>query len=211
MDSEFNPSNLSTDDLKRGLAEREGQRKNLLAAFRELAGTDDRSLTARYVGGGKWEELYRLNSEIESIKLELWRRGELPEISKDSNEGAKGAELESTVSLPDSRTAQDRKPAKPMNREMAVRKKVYQLTDREKAILAVIKRGSKGRQYCRELDGAGIAPSRTGIWQGAPRSYLSAYDSGQPWRHRIEVEKSRIKAKLSKVSAESATRANHTV
>jgi hypothetical protein len=73
--------------------------------------------------------------------------------------------------------------------------KQHQLTDREKRIWEVIRRGSKGRQYCRELDSGQIEPKRVGIWAGCPRSYVAAYDMGKPWRHRIEDEKSKVKQK----------------
>jgi hypothetical protein len=45
------------------------------------------------------------------------------------------------------------------------------------------------------LDNAGIAPSRSGVWKDGPRKYLPAYDLEQPWRHRIEDEKSKIRRK----------------
>jgi hypothetical protein len=78
------------------------------------------------------------------------------------------------------------------------------LTDREKNIWNVIQRMSKGRQYCREVDGAGIEIQRKGVWKGAPPTYIAAYDAGKPWRHRIEDEKSKIKrkAKLAKLASE---------
>jgi hypothetical protein len=69
------------------------------------------------------------------------------------------------------------------------------LTEREKNIWNVIQRMSKGRQYCREVDGANIRIQRTGVWKGAPPTYIAAYDAGKPWRHRIEDEKSKIKRK----------------
>jgi hypothetical protein len=74
------------------------------------------------------------------------------------------------------------------------------LTDREKKILEVIQRGSRGLAYCRELDDAGIGARRAGSWKGAPLTYTAAYQAGQPWRHRIQDEKSKIsrKAKLAK-------------
>lgn len=81
---------------------------------------------------------------------------------------------------------------------------IVKLTDREKKILAVIERGTSGRQYCRELDNAGIAPLRSGVWKDGPRKYLAAYDLGQPWRHRIEDEKSKIRCKAKKAKLASA-------
>ncbi len=74
------------------------------------------------------------------------------------------------------------------------------LTEHEKKIWAVIQRGSKGQAYCRELENAGVKPRRTGSWKGCPGTYPAAYQEGEPWRHRIQDEKSktRRKAKLPK-------------
>ena len=74
-----------------------------------------------------------------------------------------------------------------------------ELTQREGEIWGIIQRGSKGLQYCRELDRAKIAPLRRGTWKDCPRKYASAYLEGKPWRHRIQDEKSKIqhKAKLA--------------
>lgn len=76
------------------------------------------------------------------------------------------------------------------------------LTEREENIWTIIQRGPKGRLYCRELDGAGIKIQKVGIWKGAPPTYTAAYDADDPWRHRIEDEKSKIKqkAKLAKLA-----------
>ena len=75
------------------------------------------------------------------------------------------------------------------------------LTERERRILEVILGGTKGRAYGRELDNAKIAPPRKGIWKEGPRKYEVAYVSGQPWRHWIQDEKSKIRRR-----AELATR-----
>jgi len=69
------------------------------------------------------------------------------------------------------------------------------LTDRERKIWEVIQRGSRGLQYCRDLEAAHIKPRRKGVWQDCPRTYPAAYQVGEPWRHRIQDEKSRIKRK----------------
>jgi hypothetical protein len=74
------------------------------------------------------------------------------------------------------------------------------LTEREKKIWEVIKRGTKGRTYCRELDHATIAPPRAGVWKDGPRKYLATYDLGSPWRHRIEDEKAKIRRKAAKLA-----------
>ncbi len=70
------------------------------------------------------------------------------------------------------------------------------LTNREQKIWEVIQRGATGLQYCRELDHAGIAPPRKGrVWEGGSRKYEVAYQSGEPWRHWIQDEKSKIRRK----------------
>jgi len=80
--------------------------------------------------------------------------------------------------------------------------RLAKLSIREEKIWEVIQRGAGGRQYCRELDNAQIAPVRKGVWREGPRKYVAAYDMGQPWRHRIEDEKSKIrrKARAAKLS-----------
>jgi hypothetical protein len=77
---------------------------------------------------------------------------------------------------------------------------IIKLTDRERKILDVIQRGSRGLAYCRELDNANIGTRRHGAWRGAPSTYTAAYQAGKPWPHRIQDEKSKInkKAKLAK-------------
>jgi hypothetical protein len=69
------------------------------------------------------------------------------------------------------------------------------LTKRELRVWDVIQRGVKGREYCRELGNAGIAPLRSGAWEGCPRKYESAYLEGNPWRHMIQSEKAKIRRK----------------
>jgi hypothetical protein len=75
-----------------------------------------------------------------------------------------------------------------------------ELTERENKIYKVICRNSKGMQYCRELDAAAIKPRRGKSWQGCPGTYAGAYLVGDPWRHRIQDEKTKIrrKAELAK-------------
>jgi len=69
------------------------------------------------------------------------------------------------------------------------------LTDREEKIWEVIQRGSRGLQYCRDLEAAHINPRRKGVWKDCPRAYPAAYKESQLWRHRIQDEKSRIQRK----------------
>lgn len=88
---------------------------------------------------------------------------------------------------------------------------VASLKPRELKLWAVIQRGSKGPTYCREVDafdGVGIAPPRKGIWKDGPRTYLAAYNSGDPRLvHWIQDEKHKIqkKAKVAKTRKELAS------
>lgn len=78
--------------------------------------------------------------------------------------------------------------------------KKAELTKREKKLWDVIRRGARGLRYCGEVDNEGIRIRTTGSWKGAPSTYAAAYRVGEPWRHRIQDEKSKItrKAKLAK-------------
>jgi len=90
-------------------------------------------------------------------------------------------------------------------RTLQPQKSETQLTDRERKIWEVAQRGSHGLIYCRELDNAGIAPLRSGVWKACPsRKYASAYKEGQPWPHRIQDEKSKVrrKAQLAGLASE---------
>lgn len=78
------------------------------------------------------------------------------------------------------------------------------LTLREQKIWEVIQLGSTGPQYCRELQNANIRLPRTGVWRECPAgTYPAAYHLGEPWRHRIQDEKSKVrrKAHLAKTLA----------
>jgi hypothetical protein len=76
-------------------------------------------------------------------------------------------------------------------------KPVDVISEREMRVFKVSQRVAGGRQYCHELDNAGIAPPRKGVWEDGPRKYLAAYGLGQPWRHRIEDEKYKIRRKAT--------------
>ncbi len=91
---ESNVNDLSDDDLKRELTRLEDKLKNLLDVFPDLTGPDPRSLTAQYVGGDEWAEKYELQSRIKRLKLEMWRRGVLPEFARSSRQGGQGLEAE---------------------------------------------------------------------------------------------------------------------
>jgi hypothetical protein len=73
--------------------------------------------------------------------------------------------------------------------------KLKPLSEREGKIWAVIRQGSKGLQYCRELDRVGVKPRKSGTWKGCPGTYPAAYQMGDPWRHRIQDEKSKLRRK----------------
>jgi hypothetical protein len=73
--------------------------------------------------------------------------------------------------------------------------KVAQLSAREKRIWEVIQRGAKGLHYCRELKSAHLRPPRSWVKDGCPSEYPAAYLEGQPWRHRIQDEKTKVRHK----------------
>jgi len=84
--------------------------------------------------------------------------------------------------------------------DRGAQKPITALTQRERGIHEVIRRGSKGLTYCRELDAAGISPRREGSWKGSAATYRAAFLDGGRWPHRIEDEKSRIKRKAIKLA-----------
>jgi len=126
MESQSQLSSLSTDELKRELTKCEEQLKNLLKVFPHLAGPDTRSLTAQYVGGDEWEALANLQPRITDIKLELCRRGVLPEVAKASQQSVQGLKAESAAGSVETKAAQkfpqqvhsapDQKPSRPVER-----------------------------------------------------------------------------------------------
>jgi len=75
------------------------------------------------------------------------------------------------------------------------------LTNREQKLWEVIQGGTTGLQYCREVDHAGIAPPRKGIWKEGPRNYEGAYKSSDQLRHWIQNEKSKIRRKAELTGA----------
>ncbi len=74
------------------------------------------------------------------------------------------------------------------------------LSERQLRLLEVIRRGSKGLAYCREVDRAGvrIRPS----WQdkGCSATYSAAYRE-KKWRHLISDEKTKINKKAAETSS----------
>jgi hypothetical protein len=76
------------------------------------------------------------------------------------------------------------------------------LGDREKKIWKVIQRGSKGPQYCRELDNEKVSPRTRWKRDGCPSTYLAAFYHPDPtWRQRIQNEKSKVHRKALSLQA----------
>jgi hypothetical protein len=73
-------------------------------------------------------------------------------------------------------------------------KRIPALKERDVKILAVIQAGSKGMQYCREVQNAGVKPHRAWIKDSCPGTYPGAYLEPK-WRQRINDEKSKIRRK----------------
>jgi hypothetical protein len=78
------------------------------------------------------------------------------------------------------------------------RKKTLTERQHEAVIRAAIKRGYKGRQYCREVDDTGGRISDRWLSRGCPPTYEAAYLKGDPWRRSILTEKSKIKVSMGK-------------
>jgi hypothetical protein len=74
--------------------------------------------------------------------------------------------------------------------------RVAQLSAREKRIWEVVQRGAKGLHYCRELKNMHLRPPRSWVKDGCPSEYPAAYLEGQPWRHRIQDEKTKVRHKV---------------
>ena len=140
---------------------------------------------------------HHLAMEVERLKAEIANRYEI-EVGKlgyrnARTEGPLGQESK----LATVQQAQEHPiaPAKEIAGASSAGRRQAQLTDREKKLWDVIRRGARGLQYCRELDKARIAPLRRGAWKDCPRKYESAYLQGEPWRHRIQDEKSKVRRK----------------
>lgn len=72
---------------------------------------------------------------------------------------------------------------------------------RRKVIFGAIQARDKGPKYCKTLDGRKLAIPAEWIQDGCPNTYADAYKRGQPWRKRIQDEKSRYKKKYDETSA----------
>ena len=70
------------------------------------------------------------------------------------------------------------------------------ISSTEKKKRAIVIEAAKARltgpHYCRELARKGIKTPDTWQREGCPAGYVEAYRAGEPWKHRIQDEKSRI-------------------
>jgi hypothetical protein len=188
-----------------------GRQEVMAAAFRFA----ERFMVDEY--GQPWHSFFRLppaaSRDMPSQRAfsDFQRGNALSWLFSDAQRLATPEEVAATLSQEVCKGEWRRTAARKVNDELllataAVKEIAHtaKLADRERAIWKVIKRGSRGRLYCRELDDAKITPLRKGIWREAPRKYLAAYDQGQPWRHRIQDEKCKIrrKAGLTKLASE---------
>ena len=110
--------------------------------------------------------------------------------------------------LPDLTPAQNSAKATPSVESEVANKQQKPLTEREQKIWEVIQRGQTGRQYCREVDNAGVRPRRTGPWKDGPGTYLGAYDEGGRWRQMVQDEKSKIRQKAEQLEKHSPASKN---
>jgi len=74
------------------------------------------------------------------------------------------------------------------------RKKSPRALARAVLIRRAIKTGRTGTAYCALLDKYGLKIPSRWIEDGCPKTHVDAYRKGDPWKHRIDVEKSRVKA-----------------
>ena len=137
----------------------------------------------------EWDKKIQWNTAGDAVELRHKRDELIQIICREYPEVAEKLELQSQASP----APNDEGTAKSVASKASNKQKP--LTDREQRIWAVIRKGSTGSQYCRELGNARIAPLRSGVWKDCPRTYISAYQQGQPWRHRIQDEKSKIRRK----------------
>jgi hypothetical protein len=63
--------------------------------------------------------------------------------------------------------------------------------NRQRVIFGAIQAGLKGLKYCHELDRKRLSVREIWIEEGCPRSYAEAYRAGEPWKKKIQDEKSR--------------------
>jgi hypothetical protein len=76
--------------------------------------------------------------------------------------------------------------------------RVAQLRPRENRIWEVIQGGAKGLHYCRELKNLHLRPPTSWVKDGCPSDYPAAYVQGEPWRHRIQDEKTKVRRKATR-------------
>lgn len=62
-------------------------------------------------------------------------------------------------------------------------------------IFGAIQAGDEGPKYCKTVDERKLKIPPEWIQGGCPRTYTEAYRAGQPWKKRIQDEKSRYKKK----------------
>jgi hypothetical protein len=74
-------------------------------------------------------------------------------------------------------------------------------TNRRAVIFGAIQAKDIGLKYCKTLVGQKLAVPEDWIQDGCPKTYTDAYRAGQPWRKRIQDEKSRYKKKYDETPA----------
>jgi hypothetical protein len=72
---------------------------------------------------------------------------------------------------------------------------------RRRVIFGAIQAGDEGPEYCKTLDDRRLKIRAEWIQGGCPKTYEAAYRAGQPWRKRIQDEKSRYKTKYDQTPA----------
>jgi hypothetical protein len=110
---------------------------------------------------------------------------------------------ESAVSPPSK--GSDSQRIAPANDAISKRVKPKAITASEKqrrrVIFGAIQAGDEGQKYCMTLDERRLKTPAEWIEGGCPNKYADAYKAGQPWRKRIQDEKSRYKKKFDATPA----------
>jgi hypothetical protein len=75
----------------------------------------------------------------------------------------------------------------------AKKKTKRKLRRRDTIIFAAIVKGKKGAEYCNFLNDHAIKP---GWRDGRPASYPRAYELGEPWRKKVQDEKTRAQTRM---------------
>jgi hypothetical protein len=101
-------------------------------------------------------------------------------------------DIEKRKHLPKPPVALPTEPAPPTTRQVRKKKK---LGRRDTVIFAAILLGLEGLKYCAFLQDHGIRPKWSDF---GPGDYPKSYQTGDPWRKKVQDEKTRAKSRMSR-------------